>query len=168
MGDAAGPGNTIPPSRFAQSPLFRRRKLEERFKIEVQLDDFIDTFVPNLPENLETSLVLQHVLNLGTWKELSSSSNKTDLFKELFDGMVNAAQFIWAEMSRCPVQRWSFVADPGAIPNVSKWNSTIKTDTFFYSTAKKYSDSQSYSYYHVALAAEFKKAVYSLDVSPDP
>jgi hypothetical protein len=44
------------------------RTLEEMYRIEVPLDDFIDTFIPNLPANLEISLVLHHMLNLYTWK----------------------------------------------------------------------------------------------------
>jgi hypothetical protein len=149
-----------PSPRSAQTSSFRK-SAQERYKTEVSLDDFIDTFAPGLPENLETSLVLQHMLNFKTWKGFWSYDTN-DFFKQLFDEMVNAAQFVWGET--CPKQRWSFIT--GATPNTPGRSSTIRPDAFFYRTGKQLSDSQSYSYYHTAFTAEFKKSANSLDVSP--
>ena len=146
--------------RSAQTPSFRKSALE-RYKPEVSLDDFIDTFVPGLPENLEISLVLQHMLNFKTWKG-SYSYNENDVFNQLFDEMVNTAQFVWEET--CPEQRWSFIT--GATPNTPERTSTIKPDALLYRTNKRPSDSRPYSCYHIALPAEFKKSANSLDVSP--
>jgi hypothetical protein len=151
--------DTNPSLGSAQTPSFRKSALE-RSKTEVSLDDFMDTFVPGLPENLEISLVLQHMLNFKTWKG-SYSYNKNDIFKQLFNGMVNAAQFVWEET--CPERRWSFIT--GATPSTPERTSTIRTpDAFFYRTGKQHSDSQSYSYYHIAFTAEFKSTAYSFDV----
>ena len=140
------------------------RTLEEMYKIEVPLDDFIDTFVPSLPANLEISLVLHHMLNLHIWKDFSSypSIDQSDILKQLFDKIVNAAQYIWEE--NCPEQRWSLIT--GAALNTPNRTSTIKPDAFVYRTGKQHSDSQSYSYNHVAFTVEFKETADSLDVSP--
>jgi hypothetical protein len=134
----------------AQTSSFRKSALE-RSKTEVSLDDFIDTFVPSLPENLEIPLVLQHMLNFKTWKG-SYSYDKNDIFKQLFDEMVNTAQFVWEET--CPEQRWSFIT--GAVPNTPEGSSNIRPDAFFYHTPEQVSDSRPYSYFHVAFTAEFK------------
>jgi hypothetical protein len=151
---------TTPSLRSAQTSSFRKSALE-RYKTEVSLEDFVDTFVPGLPENLEVSLVLQHMLNFKTWKGLWSYDTN-DFFKQLFDEMVNVAQFVWEEM--CPEQRWSVIT--GAMPNAPETSSSIRPDAFFYRTGKQHSDSQSYSYYHTAFTADFKKSADSLDVSP--
>ena len=62
--------------------------MSTREEYEVSLDDFIDTFVPDLPANLEISLVLHHMLNLHTWNDLSShpsTDDQSDILKQLFD-----------------------------------------------------------------------------------
>jgi hypothetical protein len=139
--------------------------LEEMYRIEVPLDDFINTFIPNLPANLEISLVLHHMLNLRTWKDFSSypSTDQSDILKQLFDKIVNAAQYIWEES--CPEPRWSLIT--GATLNTPKVTSIIKPDAFVYRTGELHSDSQSYSYDHVAFTVEFKETADSLDVSPE-
>jgi hypothetical protein len=153
---------TTPSLCLAQIPSFRKSALERSKTVtEVSLDDFIDTFVPSLPENLEISLVLQHMLNFKTWKG-SYSYNKNDIFEQLFDEMVNAAQFVWEEM--CPEQRWSFIT--GATPNTHERTSTTRPDAFFYRTSKQHSYSQSDAYFHVAFTADFKAEMSSLYVSP--
>ena len=132
--------------------------------INVSLAHFIDTLVPGLPENLPTSLVLQHMLNFKTWKA-PYSYHENDIFKQLFDEMVLTAQFVWEEL--CPEQRWSLITR--TTPNshgTPERTSTIRPDAFFYRTSKRYSDSQPYSCYHIAFAVEFKKSANSLDVSP--
>lgn len=76
--------------RSAQTPSFRKSALEI-YKIEVSLYDFTDTFVPGFSENLEISLVLQHMLNFKTWKG-SYPYNEDDNFKQLFDGKRGATR----------------------------------------------------------------------------
>ena len=140
--------------------------MSTREEYEVSLDDFIDTFVPDLPANLEISLVLHHMLNLHTWNDFSSyptTDDQSDILKQLFDKSVNAAQYIWEES--CPEQRWSLIT--GATLNTPKRTSTIKPDAFVYRTGNQYSHSHSYSYDHVAFLIEFKKTTDPLDVSPE-
>ena len=152
--------------RSAQTPSFQKSALEN-YKTEVSLDNFIDIFIPGLPENLEISLVLQHMLNFKTWRG-SYSYNENDNFKQLFDGMVNAAQFVWEET--CPEQRWSLITQVGAMLNTPERTSAVRPDAFLYRTGKQHSDSQPYSPYyscfHIAFTAEFKKSANSFDVSP--
>ena len=158
----ASSGSDIIPSLCSAQTSSLQMNASERCKTEVSLDHFIHTFVPGLPENLEISLVLQHMLNFKTWKG-SYSYNENDVFKQLFDEMVIAAQFVWEET--CPEQRWSLIIT-GAMPDTPERTSTIRPDAFFYCTGKLHSESQPYSYFHVAFAAEFKQSVNSLDVSP--
>ena len=119
-----------------------------------------DKFVPGLPENLKTSLMLQHMLNFRTWKE-SYSYDENDIFKQLFNGIVNAVQFVWEET--CPEKQWLFIT--GAMSNTPERTSTIRPDVFFYHSDKQHSNSQPYSYYHIAFTAELKKSANFLNMS---
>jgi hypothetical protein len=98
-------------------------------------------------------------------KDFSSypSTDQSDIFKQLFDKIVNAAQYVWEES--CPEQRWSLIT--GATLNTLKRTSTIKPDAFVYRTGELHSESQPYSYDHVASTVEFKETADSFDVSPE-
>ena len=147
-----------------------------RSKTEVSLDDFIETFVPNLPEHLELTHVLRRMNDIGAWKVFSSppaitpmSEDKT--FKQLtrlFDEMVKAAQFAWMSMgTKCPKQRWNLVTEPTITPNTNERPTSIKPDALFHRTED--SDSKSFTFYDIAFTAQFKKLggkANTLEVSP--
>jgi hypothetical protein len=173
----------------SHTPSFRNATLKEQRKAatddvwykttQVSLGDFIETFVPNVLENLAITPVLDRMQKIEAWKEFSTSpsadaspslENRITGIKQLttlFDKMVEAAQHVWKE--RCPKQRWSLVTTESSVtPNTPERPTAIEPDAFFYGKAD--SASQSYTYYNIAFPAEFKcggtSTANSLDVSP--
>jgi hypothetical protein len=152
----------------------RRKALQNDllYMTKVSLDEFIETFLPKLPEGIEvTSDFVTQMNEVQSWNEflppLGAKGIEDVTFKRLtciFDKMVQLAQTQWG--NRCPMQQWSLLTAPTSTPTTPERPSTFKPDAYFYQT--ECSRTRSYSYYDMAFTAEFKneKNCGLVDVSP--
>src|ERR1700677_4813055 len=124
----------------------RREALQDdlRFKTEVSLDEFIEIFVPKLPEGLEvTSDFAEQITNTRAWDQFllpSGADGKDDavfkcLMPSIFNNMVLQASNHWG--NRCPSQKWSLLTAPTSTPSTPERASTFKPDACFYRTASR-------------------------------
>ena len=134
-------------------------------KTEVSLDDFINTSLPNLPMGLNIADVHRR-MSTKVWKKFSSppATNpdaEDTIFGHLtplFNAMVKAAKASLRtkkgkeKMALDLEERWSLITEPKVTPNIKERCTTIKPDALF-----RRSNSKSFSYYDIALTAEFKK-----------
>lgn len=65
--------------------MFQNSSLEEqrsailddiKHKTEIPVEDFLDTFVPKLPGNLDLNALTQRMDKLGAWQDFSSPPEK--------------------------------------------------------------------------------------------
>jgi hypothetical protein len=143
----------------------RRKALQNDllYTTKVSLDEFIETFVPKLPEGIKvTSDFVTQMDEDQTWNGLllpldaDSEGNEDATFKSLtsiFDKMVQVAHEQWK--TRCPKQQWSLLTAPTSTPTTPDRPSNFKPDVYFYRNF--FSQTMSYSYYDMAFTAEFKK-----------
>jgi hypothetical protein len=147
------------------------------YKTEVSLDEFIETFVPKLPEGVKvTSNFVTQMNKAQAWHRfLPYLSNAPGIeaedivFKRLtriFNKMmVRQARKQWK--TRCPKQQWSLLTAHSATPTTPERLSKFKPDAYFY--RKIVSRTTTHSYYDMAFTAEFKKHsenTDAVDVSP--